>query len=228
MKKYDYLDDSKNIKIKKIPEDIDIPNETSKDIDEVYKRYKNYSSNELIKYVYSHFPYFTIKSKIRNGFISKESLKKFLNNDEKIIYSIGYEGKDIDKFLNQLVKNNITLLCDVRKNPVSMKYGFSKNKLKNYCSNLEIDYIHLPEFGIDSVKRQNLNSFEEYNNLFYFYLSTVLPTKIKEIENLLNIIKSHRKIAFSCFEANHNYCHRSHLLDYIYNKYVLDYKILHI
>ena len=32
--------------------------------------------------------------------------------------TIGYEGRSIDEYLNLLIKNNIKLLCDVRKNPI--------------------------------------------------------------------------------------------------------------
>ncbi|WP_348602891.1 DUF488 family protein [Bartonella tribocorum] len=47
--------------------------------------------------------------------------------DEKFcFFTIGYEGKSLENYLNCLLENNIKILCDVRKNPISRKYGFSK------------------------------------------------------------------------------------------------------
>ncbi|WP_200885350.1 DUF488 family protein [Jejuia pallidilutea] len=49
------------------------------------------------------------------------------------LFTIGYEGISLEHYLNKLIRNNIKLLCDVRKNALSMKYGFSKSQLKNAC-----------------------------------------------------------------------------------------------
>lgn len=58
------------------------------------------------------------------------------NTDTKpAVFSIGYEGLTIDSFLNKLIANNITLVVDVRNNPQSMKYGFSKKSFKKYIEN---------------------------------------------------------------------------------------------
>ncbi|MGY9014452.1 MAG: DUF488 family protein [Rhodospirillales bacterium] len=46
------------------------------------------------------------------------------------LFTIGYEGKTLERFLNQLVQHRIRVLCDVHRNPVSMKFGFSKNRLR--------------------------------------------------------------------------------------------------
>lgn len=34
------------------------------------------------------------------------------------------------------------------KNPISMKYGFSKSQLQNACEGVGISYNHFPDLGI--------------------------------------------------------------------------------
>jgi len=229
LKKLGYLESSNKLKINILPDNIDIPEKALTDIENIYDEFRNFSSSDLIGFVYTNFPYYTLKSKIKEKFLSDDVLKKHsVMNDEKIIYTIGYEGKDIDRYLNLLIKHNITLLCDVRQNPISMKFGFSKSQLKDYCEKLDINYLHLPHFGIESGKRKNLNTSADYGELFSYYKKEVLPINTKNIENLINVISTQQKIAFTCFEADAKMCHRSYLLDYIYENNNIGYKLIHL
>jgi hypothetical protein len=60
----------------------------------------------------------------KTGKIRKMMLPPFI-----CIVTIGYEGRSLEAFLNLLLQNSVTLLCDVRRNPLSRKYGFSKSTL---------------------------------------------------------------------------------------------------
>lgn len=232
LKKYGYLQNINNVKLNHkndSPNDnIGVDNETAKLIANIKSQFGKMTNDGIINYVYNKYPFFATNSKIKEKYISEIKTDEFKDDGKKVIYSIGYEGKDIDLYLNLLFKHNIKLLCDVRKNPLSMKFGFSKNQLKGYCEKLNIVYYHFPEFGIDSAKRKNLNVTEDYNKLFDFYDKDVLPLKTKEIENLLDVISEYNKIAFTCFEADYKSCHRSHLLDYIFKSKKLDYTLSHI
>lgn len=226
LKKLGYLYDNNSVELKKIPSDIKLLDNCSQALTKVRNLFGNYSDDELIKYVYENHPYYAINSKIKHKYSTPDF--KYNDNDEKTIYSIGYEGKDIDAYLNQLVFNNVSLLCDVRKNPISMKFGFSKNQLKNYCEKLNIKYMHFPEFGIESDKRKNLNSGSDYELLFSGYVSDNLNNRKEQINNFINVISSHQKVAFTCFEANHTMCHRSHLIDFIFKSHDLDFSVSHL
>lgn len=229
LKKYGYLESSNKIKIKKLPDKIEISEKALNEIKNVYDNFGNLSSSELISFVYNNFPYYAKKSRIKERFLSDDVINKLsIKNDERIIYSIGYEGKDIDRYLNTLIINNITLLCDVRKNPISMKFGFSKRQLKDYCEKLDINYLHLPHFGIESQKRKNLDTVSDYRKLFNYYKKEILPLSLQSIEILINVMSPHQKIAFTCFEADPNMCHRSHLLDYIFENNNIGYKLIHL
>jgi uncharacterized protein (DUF488 family) len=144
------------------------------------------------------------------------------------LFTIGYEGKTIEEYVNHVIKNNIKVLCDIRKNPFSMKYGFSKNQLEKIVESVHIHYIHFPELGIDSTKRQNLNTKEDYEKLFEDYEKNTLPTKTKEICNLCEIFLKDRRIALTCFEADYKCCHRSRTADALYLKLNKKYPVKHI
>ena len=41
-----------------------------------------------------------------------------------------------------------------------------RSQLQNACEGVGIKYKHIPDLGIDSDKRQELNTQTDYNNLF--------------------------------------------------------------
>jgi len=63
------------------------------------------------------------------------------------LYTIGYEGKAVQGFVEDLVRNGIEVLVDVRELPVSRKPGFSKSKLREQVASSGIDYLHLRSLG---------------------------------------------------------------------------------
>jgi len=168
------------------------------------------NKSEIESFVYANYPEFTIRSTS----LKKKPVK------EKGICSIGYEGKTIDSFLNELIQHNVSLLVDVRKNAFSMKKGFSKAPLKNYLERVDIRYVHFPELGVESDKRRELNSVADYKALFREYRKS-LPSKKEKIEELKELGESER-IALMCFEADKNFCHRGVLSDF------LDIGVVHI
>lgn len=176
---------------------------------------------ELIRKIYLEFPHYTSRSQIADKILGNEGyeLRSFTGNRDQIpcFFTIGYEGLSIDAYLDILVSNNITMLIDVRKNPVSMKYGFSKTKLTEYTSIAGISYIHIPDLGIASNLRKDLGSAKAYQNLFDFYSSHILPGQEKALERLKSIIRDRRRVAITCFEANHLFCHRHKIAEYLGN-----------
>lgn len=64
-----------------------------------------------------------------------------------MLFTIGYEGSSLDGYLNRLIKNNVRTLIDLRRNPLSRKYGFSKKTLAETVKKLGIDYVHIPELA---------------------------------------------------------------------------------
>jgi len=204
---YSYL---KELKIKDRIELFKIKNE-----------FGNLSKRELIRYIYLKYPYFAKNSEILNDNFSKEEIKFILNNqannNEYLFMSIGYEGKSIDRFFNLLIRNDIKLLCDVRKNAISMKYGFSKNQLKNIANKLNIKYIHIPELGIVSEKRKNLKTLRDYYQLLEEYNKTIILKNYNYLKKLNSIFEKYKRVSIMCFEKNYKCCHRSKVAEAIIN-----------
>lgn len=194
--------------------------------------YGDMNVNELMEFTYINFPYWAIKSTIAEKILSKNELEKVNNSkptsNKTILFTIGYEGISLEEYLNRLLINDVKVLVDVRNNPLSMKYGFSKSQLKRNCENLGIQYMHFPAVGIESSQRQELKTQADYDNLFSVYrtdnLSRTQPTQ----EEILNILKQHKRIALTCFEADICQCHRKHLAESIAMLQGFDYEIKHI
>lgn len=106
--------------------------------------------------------YRKINSEIAKNILSTSKLKKITIAKPKlsqtILFTIGYEGISLETYLNRLIENDVKLLVDVRSNPLSMKYGFSKNTLNKYCQSIGIEYEHIPEVGIQSQERKHLST----------------------------------------------------------------------
>lgn len=189
-------------------------------------------TNDLMKYVYAKFPYYAIKSVEAARILTKQELKKVEQsnpkNKETILYTIGYEGISLEEYLNRLIQNDIKILIDVRCNPISMKFGFSKNQLSNYCKNLGIQYKHIPALGIQSEQRRELNSQKDYDNLFADYCKNTLTKTKKEQEHIFELLKTNKRIALTCFEKDINQCHRRHLAYAIENLPNFSYEVRHI
>lgn len=188
------------------------------------KEVKKMNGDDLISFVYKNYPYYAINSKIINRVCSDKEKSKIQDEQSKItknisvIYTIGYEGISLEAYINKLIKNNIKLLCDVRKNPFSRKFGFSYKTLNNLLPKIGIDYVHIPQLGIESKKRQDLDNKEAYKKLFDEY-KTTLPDRKEALDKVLNLQNTHQRIALTCFEKLHHECHRHCVSDYLANKY---------
>lgn len=199
---------------------------------EIKMLYGKMNANALMKHTYINFPYWATKSIKAESILTSDEFKKVNNSkpkiSETILFTIGYEGISLEEYLNRLLKNDVKILVDVRNNPLSMKYGFSKGLLKRYCENLGIQYIHFPEVGIQSNQRQELNTQTDYDKLFAIYRENNLTTTVPTQTIILNLLKEHKRIALTCFEANICQCHRKHLAEAIETLPEFNYEVKHI
>jgi len=130
------------------------------------------------------------------------------------VYTTGYEGESIDAVLNNLLRAGMERLIDVRHNPSSRKYGFSKKTLARLCERLDIEYVHLPELGIPASWRRTLETFKDYQALLRKYDRSILPKVPTAVTRVSQLIKE-RPSALLCVEADIRCCHRSRLADRI-------------
>ncbi len=149
-------------------------------------------------------------------------LRRQLLNDT--IYTIGYQYRDIDDFIDVLKKNNIELLIDVRFSSDSQdKPDFSGNVLKRELERNDIRYEHRPEYGvphlIQNPYKEGALDYQCIKQWYVWHINT--DTKFSDfIEHL----KKSGKVALMCIEMyakpikDQKYaCHRDILADIILN-----------
>lgn len=177
------------------------------------KSMQGFRGKKLISKTYSEFPYFSQNSEIVN-FNKIPSEEK---NTHKSFYSLGYEGKSIDKYLNTLIKNKIEIVYDVRNNPVSRKFGYSKSRLESYLNNVGIRYFHLPGLGIPPKYRRDLDTKSDYEELFSFYRKSIINESLKDLEEIKKSLKENFRIVIICFESDFRMCHRKIVCEFLSN-----------
>ncbi len=197
-----------------------------------HKYYKHRHGDDLVREVYKDYPYYAINSEIAFRIMDSEDLIKIEEarpkDKEFCFFTIGYEGSSFEDYLNRLIQNNIQLLCDVRRNPLSRKYGFSKKTLSETLDKLGIVYKHIPELGIVSQKRQELKTKSDYERLFNEYEQTTLKDNSNALEELHLLLKKFKRVAITCFEAEPCMCHRGRVAKAISKLPDWEYPIRHL
>ena len=140
------------------------------------------------------------------------------------IYTIGYEGIDIDTFLSLLRKHDIETVVDVRELPLSRKPGFSKKTLADTLNLSGLEYVHQSDLGCPKLIRDRYRAdgnWTRYREGFLKYLNT----QDEALADLATLAAT-STCALLCFEADHNFCHRSMVADAV--KRVRRARITHI
>jgi len=169
--------------------------------------------NSLIAEQYRRFPYYAMRSEIVEKVLPDAAERKAVAKArppqaQPGLVTLGYEGRSLEAYLNVLLRNSVTLLCDVRRNPISRKYGFSKSTLSKACEGVGIRYEHLPELGIASDERQELVTQADYDALFAEYERKSLPQQGAALAKIRGWIGQGERVALTCYEAQSCQCHR--------------------
>ncbi len=167
----------------------------------------------LVAEVYRRHPYYATRSEIVDKVLTNPADRARVELAKTKpaaagLLTIGYEGKCLETYLNQLLRAGVTLLCDVRRNPLSRKYGFSKSTLSHACEGVGIRYEHLPQLGIASEERRELNTQADYDALFADYERKSLPQQTAALAMIQSWIAEGQRVALTCFELHPHQCHR--------------------
>lgn len=130
----------------------------------------------------------------------------------KKIYTIGYEGANIDQLVDTLLQLKIEVLADVRELPLSRKKGLSKNSLAERLKSEGIDYVHYkklgdPKPGRDAAKAGDFGTFER---IFCDHMTK--PETRAALHDLLEVAST-KVTCMMCFERCATNCHRSIIAD---------------
>lgn len=127
------------------------------------------------------------------------------------LYTIGYEGRAVENFVEDLSRAGVEVLVDVREMPVSRKPGFSKTKLSRYVTDEGIDYLHLKSLGSPRDSRRRLRESGDFDTFSREYVNH-LESSTEDLGALLALLNSGRQAALMCFERDHAWCHRTLLV----------------
>ncbi len=123
------------------------------------------------------------------------------------IYTIGYEGLDIDGFMSLLADNDIETVVDVREMPLSRKPGFSKKSLEAALNLSGREYVHMVALGCPKPIRDRYRedgNWKRYTEGFLKYLASQ-----DEAVAELSTLATTSNCALLCYEADYNFCHRT-------------------
>lgn len=125
----------------------------------------------------------------------------------KTVYTIGYEGTDIERFVKTLVVVGIKAVADVRAVPLSRKKGFSKVSLKVHLENADIKYLPMQELGDPKEGREAAKS-GDYDRFRMIYAKHVdRPESLAAIAKLA-VTSQEQPVCLLCFERDPKTCHR--------------------
>ena len=130
-------------------------------------------------------------------------------NKPKHLYTTGYEGQNIETFLDRLVTIGVKTLIDVRELPLSRKAGFSKRALAEALAGKGIAYAHMPTLGCPKPIRNRYKAdgnWTRYTLDFTRYLESQ-NAAVTELAHIAGATTT----ALLCFEADFNRCHRTYV-----------------
>ncbi|WP_420344232.1 DUF488 family protein [Paenirhodobacter sp.] len=125
-----------------------------------------------------------------------------------VLFTIGYEGTDIDRFIKTLKEVGVQQLVDVRAVTVSRKKGFSKRGLAARLEEEGISYLHLVDLGDPKPGREaaRAGKMEEFRRIYTAHLS---GQEAQAALHELTLYAALRATCLLCYERNPVECHRS-------------------
>lgn len=173
----------------------------------IVSQYGGIDQRTLLRRVYERYPWYASKSELHDLVPGGRSSHK---RAPIAVYTIGYEGRSIDEFLNCLLEAGIVTILDVRATPVSRKYGFARRSLSDIVRKLGLEYEHWPTLGIESADRRDLSDFASYQRLLRRYEAVTLPNRMDDVRAMATAIQRYPS-ALLCAERDFRYCHRGRL-----------------
>lgn len=123
------------------------------------------------------------------------------------LYTIGYEGADIGRFIAALRAAGVALLIDVRDAPVSRKRDFAKAALERHLAAAGIAYRHLKSLGNPKAGRDAAKAGDAagYKRIFEAHMAgDAAQAGVAQAAELALA----QPACLLCLERNPNHCHR--------------------
>jgi len=128
------------------------------------------------------------------------------------LFTIGYEQAKPAAVLDELKHAKIQLLVDTRAVAASRRPGFSKRQLAASLDDAGIAYIHLQKLGTPAEGRAAARN-GDIDALWRIYDKHIKTTDAQsQLEELIALIKSGKRVALLCYCRDPKACHRSRIV----------------
>lgn len=125
-----------------------------------------------------------------------------------VIFTVGYEGTDIDRFLSTLAAVGVERVADVRAVPISRKKGFSKTILSQRLADRGIEYRHFVKLGDPKPGREAARAglYDDFRRIYGGHLASAgAQEQLCELADF----SSQYATVLLCFERAPAECHRT-------------------
>jgi uncharacterized protein (DUF488 family) len=130
----------------------------------------------------------------------------------KPLFTIGYEQAKPAAVLGELARAKVDLLVDTRAVAASRRPGFSKRALAASLDEAGIRYVHLQKLGTPAEGRAAARAGDR-KTLWKIYDKHIKkPEPQSELAELVDLIKSGKRIALLCYCRDPKTCHRSRIV----------------
>jgi uncharacterized protein (DUF488 family) len=129
------------------------------------------------------------------------------------LYTLGYQGVEVDVYVEKLKSAGVGVVADVRETPWSHKRGFCKNILSSELSKAGIEYIHVKSAGNPKENRRTAPGPVECLRRYRVYLDENPAGLVDLIEVVTAAASRNQTVCLTCFEKDVSDCHRSILVD---------------
>ena len=126
----------------------------------------------------------------------------------KPLFTIGYEGSDLDDFLATLAACGVARVIDIRDVPLSRKRGFSKKALAGALAARDIAYIHIKQLGDPKPGREAARR-EEFAAFRKIYRQHLKGSDAQAALKIAARMAGETPSCLLCFERAHEHCHRT-------------------
>jgi len=131
---------------------------------------------------------------------------------KRTLFTIGYEQATPAAVMQELKDAKIELLVDTRAVAASRRPGFSKRQLAAALDENGIAYLHLQKLGTPTEGRQAARAGDR-KTLWRIYDKHIKKAEPQaELGELVELIKSGKRIVLLCYCRDPKTCHRSRIV----------------
>lgn len=131
--------------------------------------------------------------------------------------TIGYEGAELDDFVETLRAAGIETLLDIRALPMSRRKGFSKTALASAVEAVGISYLHMKGLGDPKEGREaaRAGKYEKFLRIFMAHMKT--SEARADLRRAIEFAKE-GGACLMCYERDPRACHRKLVAEEVCDK----------